>query len=425
MSELSPNESYSPGEFGLPHMGEVITDYRMRRGWMREAFAVICGVNEQTVAYWENQGYLADMDRRIFLCKVLKIPAAYLGLTWRSVVDKDQVNGFTTAFEQVTEILEKSAYALYEDILTFAHTSVDKYSPEATYRFYKHQQELEQIVERVPGMEKDAWKDLLSRYYQHSTFIVQHHKQDSLALSYANQAVDIAVSLEDNELLGASLYRRSRVHLIQNRHSDARVDIHSALDKAEKARGTLKGSSYLLAAEVNSLYTAGNEKLKTQCRNWQDKAAKLIYKGKAEDDGTFLTFSLYAVHHERAKTLLRFALYYATDGELIERLKNPHVRTNKDLLKDARSALIAARNHLESSSSRKEMYLAITEARIYLVGREFEESARIAKKALQFARKAYSQQIIEEVKQIHGVLNILAPENPYVCNLGIEVGVFP
>jgi hypothetical protein len=123
--------------------------------------------------------------------------------------------------------------------------------------------------------------------------------------------------------------------------------------------------------------------------------------------------------------LLRFALYHATDEELIERLRNPHIRANGEALKDARNALAAARNYLESSSSRKEMYLATTEARLHLVSREFEESAQTAKKALQFAKKAHSQQTIEEVKQIYRALNQLAPENPYVCNLGIEVSIFP
>ncbi len=426
MSKIADYENYSPGLYGLPHMGEVITDFRIRAGWTsQEAFATVCGVDKQTVVYWENQKYLADMDRRIFLCKVLQIPPAYLGLTLRSIIDEDKLDAVTHAFKQVAELLEENAYALYEDILIFAHTSTDKYSPAAAYRFYKHQQELEQIIEQVPEVEKDAWKDLLSRFYQHSTFIAQHHKKDDLALTYANQAVSIASALKDSELLGASLYRRSRVHLIQNRHDSAKKDIQSVLDSAEKARGPLKGSTYLLAAEVNALYAEGDEKLKTQCRKWQDKAANLIYKGKVEDDGNFLTFSLYAVHHERAKTLLCFALYCATDDELVSCLKDTRRQANRELLKDARSALMAARNHLGASTFRKEMYLTITEARLHLIAREFEESAIVAKNALQYARKSHSQQGIGEVRKLHAMLVELAPMNPHICNLGIELGIFP
>jgi transcriptional regulator with XRE-family HTH domain len=239
MSRLADYENYSPGLYGLPHMGEVFANYRKRAGWTsQEAFATVCGVDKQTVTYWENQEYLSDMDRRIFLCKLLEIPPALLGLTWRSIVDEEKIDTIAHAFEQVAELLEENAYALYEDILTFAHTSTDKYSPAATYRFYKHQQELELIVKRAPEIEKDAWKDLLSRFYQHSTFIAQHHKKDDVAVTYANQAVTIASSLDDHELLGASLYRRSRVHLIQNRYDSAKKDIQIALDNVEKARGS-------------------------------------------------------------------------------------------------------------------------------------------------------------------------------------------
>jgi hypothetical protein len=123
--------------------------------------------------------------------------------------------------------------------------------------------------------------------------------------------------------------------------------------------------------------------------------------------------------------LLRFALYYTTDEELVTQLKNTNVRADKNQIKDAKNALMAARNHLESSSKRKEMYLSITEARIYLVAREFEESAITAKRALDFARKAHSQQGIEEIKQIYLVLYQLELKNPYVANLGVELGIFP
>uniref|UniRef100_UPI0035E462D4 helix-turn-helix transcriptional regulator n=1 Tax=Thermogemmatispora sp. TaxID=1968838 RepID=UPI0035E462D4 len=79
---------YSPGLYGLPHMGEVIADYRKRNGYTQEALAVICGVDKQTVAYWESQVYLSDMNRRTLLCRVLSIPPALLGLSWRSLLDE-------------------------------------------------------------------------------------------------------------------------------------------------------------------------------------------------------------------------------------------------------------------------------------------------------------------------------------------------
>src|SRR5215469_15244036 len=146
MSTLANHEDYSAGLYGLPHMGEVIADYRLKSGWTsQETFAIVCGVDKQTVAYWENQRYLADMDRRIFLCKLLKIPPGLLGLTWRSLLSDDQVPQHINDSEFMSELLGANSFGLYEDILTFVNTNPQRYGREAAYRFYKHQQELERI----------------------------------------------------------------------------------------------------------------------------------------------------------------------------------------------------------------------------------------------------------------------------------------
>jgi DNA-binding XRE family transcriptional regulator len=427
MSTKAGIEDYPPGKYGLPHMGAVIADHRKKAGWTsQEEFAIVCGVDKQTVAYWENQRYLSEMERRIFLCKLLNIPPKLLGLTYASLIYEDSM--FTDT-RSLSELLEENAYALYEDILNFAYTSTPKYSPAATYRFLKHQQELEHIAEQVPEIEKNSWQDLLSRYYQHSTFIAQHYKKDDEALSLANKAVSLAEPLQDAGLLGAALYRRSRIHLIHNRLNQARDDIKNALEKSERASRMLRGNCYLLSAEVNALYTGGDEKLRTQCRIWQDNATKLVYMG-LEDDGNFMQFNLYATHHERAKTLLRFALFHTSDEELVEQLKITQRSANKELLKEAANAISAAKKHIDANKSTGDistgkMNLSITEARLYLIAREYEESAKLASTALQFAHKAHSKQGTEEIKKIYSLLYQLAPKNPYVAHLGITLGVFP
>ena len=131
------------------------------------------------------------------------------------------------------------------------------------------------------------------------------------------------------------------------------------------------------------------------------------------------------MHHERAKTLLRFALFSTRDSDLTEKLKNTSTRAKKEPLVDAGNALTAARKYLEPGSSTGETNLAITEARVHLIAKEFEESARIARRALDFARKSHSLQSVEEVKQLYVVLHQLAPTNPYIAHLGVELRIFP
>lgn len=426
MSTFACYEKYRPGRYGLPHMGDVFTDHRIKAGWTsQEVFATVCGVDKQTVAYWEGQDYLADMDRRIFLCKLLKISPGLLGLNWRSLLTDDQIPQYIKDTELTAELLSTNSYGLYEDILNFSQGSRGNgESQESAYRFFKHQQELEKIVEESSTIEKDSWKDLLSRFYQRSTFIAQEHRHNELAISYANKALDIAESLNYTELIGASLYRRARIYLIQNKNDQAKEDVQRALTYAEKAPVSLRGNIYLLAAEVHSLYAHGNEKLKTQCRTWQDKALNYLYKNQVENDGTFLWLDLYAVHHERAKTQTRFALYYADDNELMGYLKNAKSRADTGLMKDANSSLVTAKKHFGLSAPKREMDISISETRLFLVSNEIEEASKSAKRALSFARAANSLVGIEEITRIYGLLTAIDPKNPHVCNLGVELRIY-
>ena len=70
------------------------------------------------------------------------------------------------------------------------------------------------------------------------------------------------------------------------------------------------------------------------------------------------------------------------------------------------------------------MDYAITEARLLLVEREYEQSAKIAKNALTSAYSSNSSKGVKEVSKIHTMLYELAPQDPYVCNLGVELGKF-
>jgi len=82
------------------------------------------GVPKPKVTYWEGQAFLQDMEKRIFLCKLLKIPPlparADLGKRSRRQKYIDAVNG-------LRDIAERNLYTLYEDVLTFARTVPTKF----------------------------------------------------------------------------------------------------------------------------------------------------------------------------------------------------------------------------------------------------------------------------------------------------------
>ena len=427
MSRLSRYENFPPGKYGLPHMGSVIVAHRQKLGWTQEYLAIVADVDKQTVTYWENLMYLSDMDRRIFLCKILKIfPPTLLGLTWRSVIGDEKTQEYINSFERMSELLMENSYGLYEELLAFGYEGVDNkgVSPEMAYRFHKHLQELEKLVEHTPEGERGQWVDLIGRFYQLVANIAQQHQRHEQALSYANKAVDFAFSFDDTELRGSALYRRARIHFTQKRHDAARQDILVAMDYAKIVRTPLVGNIYLLAAEVNAFYARDDEKLRTQCKGWQDKVVAALYNGKIENDGTFLRLNLAGVHHERAKTLMRFALFHTTNEELTSLLMQTHIRANTKLLNEAHGTMILARENLSSGFVGWEKNFYVTEARLYLLERDFENSAQTAKKALKLASVLHSQKVKDEVIDIYHLLKTLNSENPYIRNLGVELGIY-
>src|SRR5256885_2050791 len=105
MSTRSRYGKYRSGQYGLPHMGDVIADHRIKAGWAsQEMFSKVCGVDKQTVAYWESLEYLADMKRRIFLCKLLKVAPGLLGLNWRSLLTDDEIPRYMNDSNYMAEL---------------------------------------------------------------------------------------------------------------------------------------------------------------------------------------------------------------------------------------------------------------------------------------------------------------------------------
>jgi hypothetical protein len=82
---------------------------------------------------------------------------------------------------------------------------------------------------------------------------------------------------------------------------------------------------------------------------------------------------------------------------------------------------MTARKHMNPSSNTNMMDCTITEARLLTVEREYEEAAKSAKTALHIARMINSTKGVNEVGKIYALLSQLAPKNPYVCNLGVEL----
>ncbi len=408
---------FSPGAGVYPHMGEVIAYYRLKRGLRtQQDLAIALGCSKRTVEELEgtmNLNTPDSIERRMVIAKLLRIPPALLALDWRFMVYQSSRVGQEDIFTDTIRLLEEDTFALYEDILIMGRSCLDNGGPlQVANRVDERLKKLKTIVQNTPEVDREHWQSLLCRFYQLSTSFALRNMNKKRTLSDAKNAIDIAIELDDPELIDSAFYRRSRVHMEHRTTAAdeerkrkylelAKADVDAALHYVERVRPPLKGSIYLIAAEVYALYAINDISLRKQCEKWQDKAAALVYRGNIEDDGTFLKLDTTALHHEKAKTLILF-----------------------HRLQEARSELASAWKALPPDLLSWHINLHLTEASLYKAERDLEGSAKSGIEANKFAKVMQSRKRIAEVERLFLELQQLDDTNPYVCNLGTILGLY-
>jgi hypothetical protein len=349
-----------------------------------------------------------DHERRIFLARLLKIPPALLGLDWRLIVFEDHHGGYNDSLPRMAEYLEEDAYYAYEDILVMGHEYIHNGgSLTIAHRVERRLRKLIGITKNARATDEEAWQMLLCRFYQLSTRIRQQCLLDeATALKHAAQAIELATGLQDVELMASAFVNSACTNTQQGKLQEARKDITAALEYVDRVRnGPLKGNIYLEAANIHAPFAANNRSLQNQCRAWQDKAANLLYKGAIEPDESFFHFNLSAVHHEKARVLLTW-------------------QKTKEERNAARSKLAMALETLTPDLNVWKAYYYMTEARLNLADHDLEGSAQSGKEALKIAKTMHSRIEEENVRKLYHELTRLASSNPYIDNLGVELGVF-
>lgn len=408
--------NYRPGRANLPHMGDVIADYRAKRYSSQTVFAQAAGVDKQTVASWESLMYLSDPERRVFLAKMLKIPPALLGLTWQQVIYQDHTGVYTDPLDHLAEIVEEDAYYHYEDTLIMAWGwFYNGKLLDIADRFERRLRKLESKVQSVPEHDKEAWKELLCHYRYLATQIARHRGMDNehkqLALRLNAGALQLARDIEDSELTALLLSNRADIQFEQEHYAQAKAMSRAAIEKTEQIRvhTPLYGTIHLMAAMVFAPYTSNDDKLAMEVRGWLDKTLNIVYKKSVEPDNTFLKLNLAAVHHERAKAFLQFHQFHPDYG----------------YLKDASNEIRLAWEAFTPDLTEWKVFFHLTEARILEAGKDLEGSAKLGLAALKAARDMQSKKREAQIHTLYYDLMNVDARNPYVHNLGAELGIFP
>jgi len=400
--------AFDPGNGDYPHFGQVIAYYRLKRGFAKqEALAVATGHSKRWVEEIENSSNIGGPDsieKRKLLAKVLRIPPALIGLDWHFMAGNDEL---------MPAQLEESMYNLYNNVLQLGVGYLYSGGPAYIGKILRGNLEnLEPTVKNISGglfhVQKEEWLTLLCKYYMLCTSFSLRATQYKTAFVLAKKAIIAAEEAENNDLLAAAYYRRARLYLDvkevarseqqKKKYIElARSDAMQALDKSATAHPALLGNIYLMAAETCS-YTQERR----QCKKWYDAAYNIIAKErKAElyDSDTFIRFNQTALHHEKAKTL---------------KLHNE--------LQAALDEVSFARSTLQPDIVLWQANLNLTEARIYKDQRELEASVKLAADAFRIACLVNSDKDQKEVREHFFALQEIDDSNPYVCNLGLQIG---
>jgi transcriptional regulator with XRE-family HTH domain len=392
-------------------MGDVIKDYSFKRGfYSQDALADATGYTKRTIDYWENTMYLAEMERRIFLAKLLRIPPALLGLTVYSVMDDTYaIENYTDSLKRMTELAEEDSYYAYEDILVLGWECLRKGSiPQVAERVNRRLQKLQEIVQTCPVEEREAWLVLLCQYYRLSSAF-SRHTLPSEGVQSISTAISLAEELDDVELIATSYQHRAHRYVSLNQIKDAKHDIDVALTYANRVRPPLKGNIYLRAIEINS-YLGGSTAIREENKRLHGLAANLAYDLKETNtyDRTFQVLNTSSVHHERAKTFIKL---YEFDPKA-------------QYLKDAENELNLVRKSFSPELVEWQLFFALTEGRLRIAQGEITESAIVGKEALKTARLLASQSGIADVTTLYLDLEKYHPNNLEVINLGVQLGRF-
>lgn len=127
----------------------------------------------------------------------------------------------------------------------------------------------------------------------------------------------------------------------------------------------------------------------------------MVYRGDLEDEGNFLKLNVSALHHERAKQLLLFGR-----------------------VKEARNELNLTWKTLPPDLLTWKMNTHLTEANLYKAEHDLEGSTHAATEAYYIAHAMHSDKGKASVQKIHTELKQLDENNPYVCRLGVILGVY-
>lgn len=380
------------GENNLPHLGQVVQHYRELRQWRVKDLAVALGQSTRHIYEIESSTNMPELiSRRQALSSLLKIPPVLMGLSVITENTQDletQGTAINSRHMKLYEgILELSWELFYTSNAQRAASNIDHW-----LRF------LQEAVKEATGIHRDQLLAMLCRFYQLSGVAARDRMDLSRALRDSKKATDIALQLENAELIAASLFRRAKTYQKQNAHKLAVRDLEAALPYADRSRSPLKGYVYQATAEEYAIIA--NNDVQTQKKSLQllDQVGRIVRKGNLEDDGSFVKLNIAGLYMDRARAFTKFGK-----------------------LEEAHYALNIARENLGPELTRWQSRLLLADAQIYIAEDDPESSCHLALEALKVVRATQSRSNETRIYQVWQQLQPNHAHHPLVKRLEAQL----
>lgn len=287
----------------------------------------------------------------------------------------------------------------YEDVLVLAweafYTSSVQRAASTVDHWLLH---LAQHITTVAGM-ANQFAALRCRFLQLKSVIARDRTDFPTALGTINEALTLALHLENAELVASSLYRRAKIHAAQQRYDLAMQDLEAVLPYAQRSRDPLRCYIAMFLAEVYSLVAPGDAHFTTKSLTLLDEVERAVRtSGILEGDGSFVKVDIPGLFMIR--------------GDVLRRVGH---------LPEAGGALQVVRSSLPKEFLRWQGNLYLSEAHVALAGQDVEQSCQVTEEALAIFQATQSRSGLAKIQRLYAQLQHTQPSHPRVRELGTRL----
>lgn len=390
-------EPWPAGADDWPDAGAVVKFYRRAKSWTQSDLAAALGVTELAVRNMENTGSgLDSLTRRRALRFLLAVPPLLLGLDSEHLareIGKTLVGVSNALSPELLASFRGAADALFTSYHV-AHAQ-EKVGDALAWLSQVHE-----CLTVVPGSQRSYLLEVESLGYQALANITREYAADGQVFSFANKAVQLARSSQNNDLLVVSLLRRAETLINRDAVDLAQRSMQEALLSSVEDEA-LRLHRFVSAARILAA-TAADE---------QERSAVFALLGQAQSVPAPVTDAFHLRGGVDFVTIYTALTYNLLAANAPQRLARDLYRRISDLLLNPTRT---------PGSARGELSLTLAQAQAFVGLSELDYAAQFAVESLPLMDQLQSVLYLPRLAALYATLQkSTLHADPQVARLGL------